>query len=152
MAQYKTHTFFNLIIGLPLSLFALWYFFHFKEKEIAVYSLSFCYASLFMNPDMDLAHKIRLFSLRGLLSLPFRLYSRIFSHRGLSHSVLFGTLTRVLWLFLAALAVAYIFEISFLKEKNLLLFIKSHQSIFILIFSGFFLADICHVFLDKIHK
>jgi len=51
-----------------------------------------------MNPDLDLAHKIKLISLRGFLSLPFRWYSLVFRHRGISHSLIFGSLTRLAWL------------------------------------------------------
>lgn len=60
--------------------------------------LTFTYCTLFMNPDLDLVHNIKVLSIRGILSLPFRFYSRIFKHRGISHSLIFGSLTRILWL------------------------------------------------------
>ena len=49
-----------------------------------------------MNPDLGLVHKIKLFSLRGFITLPFRGYSKIFKHKGISHSFLLGSFTRII--------------------------------------------------------
>ena len=98
MSSYKQHTRFNLFIALPILLIGVAYFIHPHRYLMITFAASFAYATLFMNPDLDLANQIRLLSLRGILSLPFRSYARCFSHRGLSHHIIFGSLTRILWL------------------------------------------------------
>jgi len=98
MSGYKTHSKFNLFIALPILLGAAFYFLHPPRNLMLTFAIVFSYSTLFMSPDMDLAYQIRLFSLRGLFSIPFRSYAQLFSHRGLSHNVLLGSVTRILWL------------------------------------------------------
>ncbi|MDE3048256.1 MAG: DUF2227 family putative metal-binding protein, partial [Verrucomicrobiota bacterium] len=67
-------------------------------QEGVSFVAAFLYGTFFLHPDLDIAYKIKLFSLKGLLTLPFRPYSYLFRHRGISHMPVVGTLTRVLWL------------------------------------------------------
>lgn len=62
-------------------------------------------------------------------------YSMFFKHRGISHNLLFGTITRVIYLF---------FPIFLL---NLFQVINIHISIYIII--GWYLQDVTHYILDK---
>ncbi len=99
MPSYRVHATLNLAIGLPLSLGALYYTaVPYTTQEFFSFVGAFLYGTFFLNPDLDLAYKTKLFSLRGFLTLPFRPYSRLFRHRGISHMPVIGTLTRVLWL------------------------------------------------------
>jgi len=148
MAQYKTHATFNCFI-FPILLTLLIYFFHPKNHCIFTFSLSFFYGTFFMNPDLDIANKIKLFSLRGVLSIPFRSYSYVFRHRGISHSIFFGTLTRLIWLALFILAMIYIIYQKGVDQKDLIGFYQRYKTLLFYIFIGLFLADICHLFLDK---
>ena len=84
MAMYKQHAQFNLFIALPILMGAMYYFLHPARDLMFTFAGTFAYSTLFMNPDMDLANQIRLMSIRGILSIPFRSYSKVFSHRGLS--------------------------------------------------------------------
>ncbi|MCB1109040.1 MAG: DUF2227 family putative metal-binding protein [Chlamydiia bacterium] len=148
MSQYKTHAKFNLFLALPVLVGAIYYLFHPYWTLLALFSFAFAYSTLFMSPDMDLAHQIKFFSLRGLLTSPFRLYSRIFRHRGLSHSILFGTLTRIGFLSLLALAGLWIYSQAFPSPNSFLVFLKSNQIPIIYAFAGIFCADLCHLLLD----
>ena len=148
MALYKTHTKFNLIIGFPIISYLLFLLFHPVINYYLSFSFCFCYSTLFMNPDMDLANKIKLFSLKGLMTLPFRLYSVFFNHRGLSHNLFFGTLSRVLFLSLVYVGILSVIDYSFVSKKLYLNFWDSYRMYIIYGFSGLFTADLCHLLLD----
>lgn len=148
MAGYKTHTLFNLLIPLPLAAGSIYLFVNSDPVYLSLFSGFFIYGTLFMSPDMDLAEKIKLFSLRGLLSLPFRFYSLFFRHRGLSHSLWFGTLTRILWLFGFCCLLLYLYGHALPTKKGLLLLLKTYQKELAFAFSGLFFADFSHLLLD----
>jgi uncharacterized metal-binding protein len=98
MPAYRTHVTLNLFLGLPLTLAAIKYTVLTTPIDTISFVAAFIYGTFFLHPDLDLARQTRLFSLKGLLTLPFRPYSYLFHHRGISHMPLIGTLTRVLWL------------------------------------------------------
>ncbi len=148
MSQYKTHAKFNLFLALPIVLGVLFYLFHPTWRQMSLFGGCFVYSTLFMSPDMDLAHQIKFFSIRGMLTSPFRLYSKIFSHRGMSHSILFGTLTRIGFLSLLALLSLWLINQTFPNPDTFLIFLKSHQVMILYAFSGLFIADLCHLLLD----
>lgn len=152
MPQYKTHTQFNLLLALPLLIWGAHSQLHLPKPHLITFGLAFAYGTLFMNPDLDLAHKIQLFSIRGILSLPFRAYSKVFRHRGLSHSLVFGTLTRVGWLLMIAWVITFAMYKVMLSYTDLLSVYYSYESYFFYGFIGIFLADICHVALDHTRK
>lgn len=148
MAMYKTHTKFNLFIALPILLGAMYYFLHPSRELMITFAGVFTYSTLFMSPDLDLAHQIRLKSIRGILSLPFRLYSKVFTHRGLSHNIILGSFTRIIWLLLfGALAFLIIFK-TLPSTGNLLKFYKHYQPFILYSLAGICLADWGHLLLD----
>lgn len=144
MANYKTHVGFNLFLALPIVVGLGCYFVHPSEKAVIIFIVAFTYATLFMNPDLDLVHQIKLFSLRGFLTLPFRGYSRICKHRGISHSFLLGSLTRIIWLS----AIVCLFAFSFSLSDTVFSFYKRFKVHFIYILAGICLADWSHLLLD----
>lgn len=146
MAKYKTHTTFNILIALPLILWGLYHYLKPSYSLLSTFSICFIYSTLFMNPDMDIANKIKLFSIKGILTLPFRGYSYVFRHRGISHWIILGSITRILWLS------GFLYLIILLLNKPLL-----HQKeVFLLINSDYFLygflaivaSDASHLILD----
>lgn len=145
MSNYKGHATINLLFFLPVLLGIMWTFFSKNQYDLMIFGGSFAYGTLFMSPDLDMANKIKLFSVRGVLSLPFRSYAKVFSHRGVSHSIFFGTLTRVLWLFAFFLLIAYLFSSTKQFHYNLIAY--KQELIFAL--SGLFLADAGHILVDK---
>ncbi|OGN66749.1 MAG: hypothetical protein A2888_02825 [Chlamydiae bacterium RIFCSPLOWO2_01_FULL_28_7] len=101
-----------------------------------------------MNPDMDLANKIKLFSLRGILTLPFRGYSLIFKHRGISHSPIFGTFTRICYLGGFFYLLIFFLDAPHINKTIFFNILKSQS--FLYGFFGIFFADLSHLVLDKI--
>lgn len=148
MANYKTHTKFNIYIALPLFIGSIYYFLNPPYHLLIIFSICFIYATLFMNPDLDVTNQIKLFSIRGLLTLPFRSYSILFSHRGLSHKFLIGSILRILWLSAFVYLTLYLLNKPFLHQKKLLALLK--KDYFIYAFASIIAADFCHLFLDKI--
>jgi uncharacterized metal-binding protein len=148
MANYKTHTVFNICCGLPVGLLAFTYLAGANTRLLAPFIVLFCYGTLFMSPDVDQADKYNSFSLRGLLSFPFISYSLLFKHRGLSHSVIWGTLTRALWLFLWFLLL-FFFIYRYLPGPDTLFGTLYHFRVeCFYAFLGLFFADFCHIFID----
>lgn len=152
MSDYKGHTTFNLLLALPLLLGGAYYFSEPNPYLLATLGGAFVYSTLFMSPDLDLAYQIRLFSLRGFFSLPFRSYAKLFSHRGLSHNVLFGSLTRILWLLgWATLIFAAVYQ-ALPTQQTFLTFYYSHEPYILYGLAGVCCADWAHLFLDKFGK
>jgi uncharacterized metal-binding protein len=148
MSNYKTHVAFNLFLALPVTTAGAYYLYEPSRPFLITFILAFFYGTCFMNPDLDLIHQIKLFSIRGILTLPFRFYSKIFKHRGLSHSILFGTATRVLWLAGVALLLFYLVYQA-VPSKNTFLFYLNHYKPYLFHgLAGIVLADLCHLILD----
>lgn len=152
MSNYRTHVAFNLIAGLPASLLSLHYLLEPTPALLGTFSLSFAYSTCFMNPDLDLVHQIKLKSIKGFFSLPFRLYSKVFKHRGLSHSILFGTLTRVLWLSAVGFAIFFAFYQTAPTQRSLMAYFEHHKLYIYYALAGVVIADWCHLLLDYRHN
>lgn len=148
MAMYKQHAQFNLFIALPVLMGAIYYFLHPARDLMLTFAGTFAYSTLFMNPDLDLANQIRLMSLRGVLSLPFRSYAKVFSHRRLSHHPLLGSFTRIVWLAgWAALGFLIVYK-SLPSQKSLLKFYYHYQPFILYSLAGICFADWGHLLLD----
>lgn len=148
MSQYKTHSKFNLLIALPILLVGTYYFIHPHHDRLITFGGAFVYSTLFMSPDMDLAYQIRLFSLRGILTLPFRSYAQFFRHRGLSHHLILGSATRILWLVLWGLVLFFLIYQSLPTKVSLLKFYKMYKPYIFYSLAGICFADWCHLLLD----
>lgn len=148
MSNYKTHVCFNLFLALPVITAGLYYIYTPPHLYLIIFIGAFFYGTCFMNPDLDLIHQIKLLSLRGFLTLPFRFYSKIFKHRGLSHSVLFGTITRIAWLNGVCLLVFYIVYQALPTEKQFFYYLRAYKFYALYGVAGLILADWCHLILD----
>ncbi len=148
MSNYKTHVKFNLLLALPISIAGIYYLYSPSNAFLLTFASAFSYSTCFMNPDLDLIHQIKLFSLRGLLTLPFRFYSKIFKHRGISHSMLFGTATRILWLCGIGLLLFYLIYETLPSEKTFLSYCKNYKIYMYYALAGIVLADWFHLILD----
>lgn len=64
---------------------------------VAAFLLSYLFSSLFLSPDLDLhySHAARRW---GVARLLWRPYAWIFPHRSVSHHLIFGPITRLLYL------------------------------------------------------
>ncbi len=145
MALYKTHLHFNLFIAMPVFLFFLYSTFHLAKPYLLTFATVFIYASYFLTPDADLSYKNHFWSLKGILTFPFFLYSLIFRHRGISHMPIVGTLTRLLYL--TALIALSIWLLD-LKNSDYMYTFKTYKNYFSISFLAFILSDLCHLLLD----
>jgi len=66
-------------------------------KELAVFLLCYVFSSLFLSPDLDLwgSRATRRWGIGRVLWYP---YSKLFRHRSVSHNLLLGPLTRIVYL------------------------------------------------------
>jgi uncharacterized metal-binding protein len=157
VATGKTHDRINLIVGAILcgSLLGLG-----QHKYVtASFAVGWLISTLIFSPDTDILPKARTGPLRFFL-YP---YSVFFKHRGLSHSLLFGTITRFVYGFLMLGGLLYVLhemnKISFSAKDYfsvLYYWLKAYNYDYIQyqmltwLFGGAFLADLCHIFTDVI--
>ncbi len=149
MSGYKTHSIVNLALTLPVAVIVAAVC-KIPYPLVVIGGATFVYGTFFMSPDLDLAYNIKFLSVRGILSLPFRTYAMFFRHRGLSHSLFFGTLTRVLWLGMYAFVAFYLWHHFVPSKRTLLALFHAYQWPIIAGFSGLFLADTSHIIVDKV--
>ena len=150
MPKYSTHTTFNLSLSFPLILAGLYLYIHPTNTQLGIFSIAFIYTTLFMHPDMDVAHKIKRSSLRGVLSLPFIGYAKVFKHRGISHTLILGSLTRILWLCAVALIIGYGLNLCFLTKQSLIHYCMYYKKELLYGLIGICSADASHLALDKL--
>lgn len=152
MPSYRTHNNFNLLLILPLVATGVYLYLNPTHLQLGIFIASFVYATLFMSPDVDVANKIKLLSLRGLFSIPFKSYAFFFKHRGISHSLILGTLTRVVWLFLFVALLLYGLDQWVFVKDHTTSFVKLYKKELLFAFAAIFIADAAHVFLDRLKK
>lgn len=148
MSNYRTHVTFNLLFALPISAAGICYVQIPPTPYLLTFICAFFYSTCFLNPDLDLIHQIKIFSLRGIMTLPFRFYSKMFKHRGLSHSFLFGTATRVLWLSGLFLLLFYLIYNTLPTHRDFFYYLEEYKSYIIYACAGVVLADWSHLLLD----
>ena len=118
----------------------------------------FLFGTYYLTPDLDIdgSEPDRNW---GIFENFWNLYSRLFSHRGWSHNLLIGTLTRLLTLTLIILW-CYILFILFVYEtidiyKHLIIFIEFINNNLDKIFKvsiGIFLSDMVHIVSDLLYS
>ncbi len=144
MPAYRTHIRINLLLMLPLSLAALKYTVKMTPLDLISFSTCFIYGTFFLHPDLDLARNIRLFSLKGILTLPFRPLSYLLKHRGISHALVLGTFIRLFWLFSL-----WIFFSTILQWHYPSVNVFQNPLVWFGI-GGLGIADFSHILLDKL--
>jgi len=157
MASGKVHDFINLIVGGFLSGAVFIYLDSFLGA--ICFLLGWLFSTFIFGPDTDIMPKKRAWIFKIFL-YP---YSWIFKHRGLSHHILFGTFTRVIYLiFIGALLVSIVNSF-FYPDLTLTNYGKALFSFFFnfnldlplykaltWFYIGVFLADASHVLVDHL--
>ena len=157
MASGKTHDKFSLFIGAICTGILLG-----LEKSFALvmaFSAGWVFATLIFSPDTDLMPKKRAHLLRFVL-YP---YSLVFKHRGISHMIFIGTLSRVLYGLVIFGLITYVLHglghihlsperyfnsiWNYLKEFD---YSQERYKLMVWPYVGMFLADLCHIFLDQL--
>jgi len=67
------------------------------SESLIAFAGGFAFSMLFLSPDLDLARS-RPAKQWGVLSILWWPYARLFRHRGLSHHIVWGPLTRLVYL------------------------------------------------------
>lgn len=148
IAMYKQHAQFNLFIALSILMGSIYYFLYPSRDLMLTFTGTFAYSTLFMYPDMNLANQIRLMSIRRILSIPFRSYSKVFSHRELSHNLILGSFTRIAWLLAWGALAFLIFYKSLPTKGSFFKFYKIYQPFILYVFGSICLDDWGHLLLD----
>ncbi len=176
MPDHKLHRNFNILLLCPLTIGILFYYLAVDPKLLAILAVAFVYATFFAHPDLDLANQIKLFSLTGFFTLPFRIfYAPFIKHRSkISHSLIWGTPSRILAVILFALLVTFLYlcyqkigstglhknDLGSIWQKVLGIARTAsqqswklailHQTEILFAIGGFYLADLGHLLLDKL--
>lgn len=80
-----------------------------NPPSVSLFSLSYLVGTFLVTPDLDLAeNSVRSKSNWGLLGLLWEPYGALFAHRGLSHTWFVGPLTRLVYMAVVGLALAWL--------------------------------------------
>ncbi len=139
-------------------------------ETVGIAASAFVIATLVLSPDLDLYHSspTKAWGALKLFWLPYSLFSK---HRGISHSIVFSTAMRLLYL--SSVIVVCFLAFHFMKVYALSSnvegaidatkaatdialppvssFIETYREPIILIIGGIFAADVLHIMSDKIY-
>jgi uncharacterized metal-binding protein len=159
MPGYKTHTSANLV--------ALAGIYHLVSEHYTIATnlagiatASFIVATLFLSPDLDLKHSSPTRNW-GLLRFLWRPYQSLFKHRGLSHSMLLSSATRIgylIFVFASALVAAHAWadpsSTDILTARTLVIepaksMIDANSEQLAAVGVGIAVSDTCHIITDR---
>lgn len=147
MPSGKTHLRIELLL-LPVWVALFYLFIDTSWHTGALFAGTYLFSSLLLSPDLDLRHNRsrRRWGFLGFIWIP---YTKIFKHRGVSHSLLFGTLTRLGYL--AILALLITFGLSFFRMISFdpLTAVPLDLKLVGILVAGLWLPNIIHVLVDR---
>lgn len=143
MPGYRTHSRFNLLLLIPIDALLLQ---RYSPKDILLFSLGYIFATYYLSPDMDIFRSgpIRRWGILRFIWLP---YSLFFTHRGISHIPIIGTLTRIGYLLILSIIISLIV---FRDYRIVEEFAMRYRREIIWILLGMFASDTLHALLDKV--
>lgn len=146
MPSGRTHKAVELILW-PGFVAGLYILFQPTWGELAIFSGTYLASSLLLSPDLDLRHNIsrRRWGLLGFIWVP---YFKVFKHRGLSHSLLLGPLTRLIYLGLIVGLV--LVGLSYLGLALPQGPIRIEGRILLILGAGLYIPNVLHVLLDRL--
>lgn len=136
---------------------------------VAYGAIAFVFATLYLSPDLDIVQS-RVTKNWKVFSFLWRGYSRLFSHRGWSHSIFLASFTRLLYLGLVSISFGFLLNFlwnyyhfhevgrsmayvkSQMEHKGHFswVFFKSYRYYFLSVFVGVLIADLFHIIFDRI--
>lgn len=132
---------------------------------VACFVAGYVLSTYYLPPDLDTVSNA--YYRYGRLRFIWRPYQKLFSHRGLSHFVLIGTFTRVVYLLCLFLAGFYLLAwllswqpwagiqlntsgvTELLRDPGLFMYLPFRNHI-IWLFGGLFIGDLMHIFFDHL--
>jgi uncharacterized metal-binding protein len=111
---------------------------------LLIFAAAYLFSSLLLSPDLDLRSNSarRRWGVLGLIWVP---YTKVFKHRGLSHNLLFGPLTRIGYLFLLGAIVIYALNYFGLRAN---IQIHLDKELLAMIGIGLYLPNVLHILYD----
>jgi len=121
------------------------YFMGLDWRGLSTFAGAYLFSSLMLSPDLDLRSNSarRRWGLLGSIWVP---YTKAFKHRGLSHNLLLGPLTRIGYLFLLGFIVIYILNYFGLRAN---IRVHLNKEILAMIGIGLYLPNILHILYDR---
>ncbi|MCR4404176.1 MAG: metal-binding protein [Candidatus Acetothermia bacterium] len=131
------------ILLLPLFLAGL-YFMGLDWRPLLCFSAAYLFSSLWLSPDLDLRSNDarRRWGALGFIWVP---YTKVFKHRGLSHNLLLGPLTRVGYLFLVGFLVLQALNYLGVRAD---FHLRISSEILAMIGIGLYLPNVLHILYD----
>lgn len=119
----------------------------------AIFVLAYLFGTFLLSPDMDLA-KSEPMANWGLLRWIWRPYANLFKHRGISHTPILGTLTRVLYLLVVIYMILAIINVCFEMDWKMSFrhLNKINWTAAIWALAGLCLPDLFHILADRMFR
>jgi uncharacterized metal-binding protein len=162
MPSGKAHLRIELVL-LPIALAAFGHWIspllgeRYRWHGIVLFGLAYLFSSLLLSPDLDLRHN-RTRNRWGVLGFVWIPYTWVFKHRGLSHSLILGPLTRLAYLGLVGTVAALSFWVveRFLvsadwKFPQIDIDAYTYYWLAILI-GGLWIPNMIHILVDRVHS
>lgn len=128
---------------LPLFLTGL-YFMKLGWLWPLTFGLAYLFSSLWLSPDLDLRSNDarRRWGPLGFIWWP---YTKVFKHRGLSHNLLFGPLTRIGYLFLLGFLIIHALNYFGVRAA---FYLRISNAILVMVGAGLYLPNVLHILYD----
>ena len=118
-----------------------------RTAFIVLFSISYCVSMLLLSPDLDLADS-RATRRWGPLRFLWFPYAALFKHRQISHQLLLGPLTRILYFLALLLGIAYLA----VAAVGLVMPISSPPRWALApVALGLYLPNVIHILADRVH-
>ncbi len=153
MASGRTHEIINLAAFPPIV-------YYLQPNEFWGFAAGYLFGTFLLSPDNDIYHS-RPVKRWKFLKIIWKPYTKIFSHRGVSHYPIIGSITRLFYLSIVAFLfyiILYILTEKFFPDFNKFFSqITINQNMFLSPFFvsfliGLFLSEIIHIIVDMVYS
>ena len=156
MASGRTHNVATLVLT-PVVAWAAW---EISQHHVPTTWLAGigCFCGIFISPDLDMRQRTvsETTLLRWSLSIGYIWvflwypYAMLFRHRGISHTPLIGTVTRVLYLLGIAVLVQYLAYTFSGAQWSIWAWVEEYQRFIAIFIGGLAISDLGHWVLDHV--
>jgi uncharacterized metal-binding protein len=115
-----------------------------------VFIATYIFSLLWLSPDIDLENS-KSMKRWGILRFIWLPYAKLFRHRGISHNIVLGPLTRLIYLLIIAGFVYSLFRMLGFEIVVGVAGVTTKENVLAFL-AGFWLPDVLHVFLDRIDE
>lgn len=145
MPSGKTHLAIELLL-FPFALTLFYITLSHEWNDLGLFVVSYLVSSLWLSPDLDLKRNNAL-RRWGLFRWIWWPYSQLFKHRGLSHHILWGPLSRIVYLGILVGGILYFFVVQNVIQAETLSAFLAKKALFITLL-GLYMPNIIHIVVD----